>query len=222
MSTVAKTVNILQINSTDITRRVKEIRQAFDVVDDDIGSRYRKPAVRKAAQPAYKRFKSLIPVSVTGNLANSTDLVVRDYKQTKVSVAVGGYVMYGSNEEGARGWAQGFVEFGTGDRYTRQGNIASSFSPNASGTRGNFSTTWIKGGGGAYVQTPPYPYAFFKKAKRGELVHLGRMPKGGSRGVAPLETAWRSTQSECRSILMDEMTKAARKALDAQMKRIRG
>ena len=221
MSTIAKTVNIIEINSADITRRIQEIRQAFDVVDEDIGSRYRKPAVRKAVKPAFNRFKALIPVSVTGNLKNSAEMVVRDYKQTKVSVALAGYVMYSSNEEGARGWGQNFVEFGTRDRYTRQGNIASSFSPNASGTRGNFSTTWIKGGGGAYVQTPPYPYAFFKKAKRGELVHLGRMPKGGSRGVAPLETAFRSTRSECQAILIEEMTKAAKKALDAQLKKFK-
>lgn len=219
--TVANTSGLIQINSNDIVRRVKEIRQKFDLVDEDIASRYRKPAVRKAVRPAFKRFKSLIPISVTGNLSQSAAMVVRDYKSNKVSIALAGYTMYGSNEEGARGWAQGLIEFGTGDRYTRGGNIASSYNPNSSNTRGEFSSTWIKGGGGAILQNPPYPYAFFKKAKRGELVNLGRMPKGGSRGVAPLETAWNTTKGEVRTILLEEMKKAANKAIDAQMKRLR-
>lgn len=219
--TVANTKGLIQINSTDISRRIKEIQQAFEVVDEDIGSRYRKPAVRKAVRPAFKRFKSLIPISVTGNLSQSAAMVVRDYKSNKVSVALAGYTMYGSNEEGARGWAQGLIEFGTGDRYTRGGNIASSYNPNSSNTRGEFSSTWIKGGGGAILQNPPYPYAFFKKAKRGELVNLGRMPKGGSRGIAPLETAWNTTKGEVRTVLLDEMIKAVKKALDAQLKRLR-
>ena len=216
--TVANTQGLIKINSNDISRRIKEIQQAFEVVDEDIGSRYRKPAVRKAVRPAFKRFKSLIPISVTGNLSQSAAMVVRDYKSNKVSVALAGYTMFGSNEEGARGWAQGFIEFGTGDRYTRGGNIASSYNAQS---RGEFSSTWLKGGGGAILQNPPYPFAFFKKAKRGELVNLGRMPKGGSRGVAPLETAWNTTKGEVRTILLEEMKKAANKAIDAQMKRLR-
>lgn len=211
----ANTKGLIKINSTEITRAVEEIRAGFAAVDENIAKKYRGAAVRAAVKPAFRRFKSLIPVSATGNLQQSAAMVVRNYPAA--SVALAGYRMNAEGDEDAKGWAQGLIEFGSDDRFTYK-NIASSFNANS---RGPFTSKWLVGGGGAILQTPPYPWAFFSKAKRGERVELGRMPKGGSRGISPLETAWNTTKGEVRSILLEKMSENVVKAIDENLRRIR-
>lgn len=58
----------------------------------------------------------------------------------------------------------------------------------------------------AGVQTEPnYPAAFFKKAKKGQPLVIEASPKGGVKGVPPVQTAFNQTQGEIAAILQREL-----------------
>lgn len=66
------------------------------------------------------------------------------------------------------------------------------------------------------VQTNPgYPRAFFKKAKKGEVVRIDPMPAGGRAGIKPLSTAWEQTSATVAEILQRELAISIEKALDS-------
>lgn len=71
--------------------------------------------------------------------------------------------------------------------------IASSWS-----SRGAFS---IDDGG-----TKSMPYAFFKKAKKGQALRLDPVPQGGVSGVPPLRTAYEQTRGLMGEILSRELS----------------
>ena len=87
----------------------------------------------------------------------------------------------------------------------RQGGyIASSFN-SLGGFNGFIPTPRMpRGQGGQRVQTDPaYPNAFFKKSST--PIQIPPMPRGGSTGRPPLETAFSQTQGEVARILQQEL-----------------
>lgn len=64
------------------------------------------------------------------------------------------------------------------------------------------------------VRTKPgYPRAFFKKAGKGQILRLGEMPIGGSKGKPPVKSAYRESLGQTRSQLVIEMTRALQNAI---------
>ena len=66
---------------------------------------------------------------------------------------------------------------------------------------------------------PPYPVSFFKRAKRGEPVYLGRSPKGGSAGVQPLQTTFKKDGPGALRELEKTMRRALQNAFNEQSRR---
>lgn len=59
---------------------------------------------------------------------------------------------------------------------------------------------------GQRVQTnPPYPGAYFKKAKKGQAIVIDGMTPGGTRGRPPLATTWEQSKTEVADILAREL-----------------
>lgn len=207
----ANTESLLTINSDDIRSDLQALREAFQALDVGLRKKYMGAAVRKAGQPAFRAFKGLIPKGPTGNLSRSAAMVVRKYDY--VSLALIGYQMAHGDDENAKGWGQGFMEYGTAERFTRS-EYATSYNK-----RGPFKTYYM--GDGEYEHDPPYPWSFFARAKRGESMMLGRSPKGGIAGKPPLAIAWASTGAQCQQILLTEMVSAFDKAAAEQLRRIK-
>ena len=123
MTTVADTTDVIQINTNDVMKAIKEIRDGFDDLDDQyLKRKYLVASVNQVVTPMLKTFKGFIPKLVTGNLKNSAAKVTR-YYGNRIAVGLVGYQLSHSGKEDAKGWAQGFIEYGTGDRFTK-GNIA--------------------------------------------------------------------------------------------------
>ena len=66
-------------------------------------------------------------------------------------------------------------------------------------------------GRGGKLRTPKH--SFFKAAKNGEQLDLGRMPVGGRLGKPPVKTAFESSLPQMRRLLPVEMTLALNKAV---------
>lgn len=201
--------NLLSISTSGIS--VDEIQKVFESLEPGLRKKYLGSVVRKAVKPGLQSIKGHTPRGPTGNLFNSIDTVFRKYDRAVVGLA--GYQVGG----GAKGYHQGFLEFGTDERKTKRGFVASSYGAKS---RGPFETRTIHGafGENEFIQTPPYPFAFMKRASR-RFVNLGKMPVGGHLGQPPVATAFRETKAQMESILISEMEPALKKAIDEQARR---
>lgn len=69
---------------------------------------------------------------------------------------------------------------------------------------------------GQAVRTEPgYPGAFFRKAKKGEVIRIDPMPAGGRSGQPPLKTAWEQTRTTVAEILQRELRISLETALQS-------
>jgi HK97 gp10 family phage protein len=168
-------------------------------------------ALRKAMTPGIAALRKNTPKGPTGNLRKSIKLKIKLYKKDGNAVGLVGYEIGG----GSKGYHQGFLEFGTKERETKKGRFASSWKRNG----GGFRVVNARRGrnAGKLVTQPKSPKAFFKTAKAGERVQLGKMPVGGRTKQPPVKTTFNQTRPQMVSILQSELATRLEKAL-AEMK----
>lgn len=195
-----------------------ELRQQFRELPTNIAAKHLGAALRKAMTPGLSALKKNTPKGPTGNLRKSAKIKIKLYKKDGNAVGLVGYEIGG----GSKGYHQGFLEFGTKERQTK-GRFASSWRRsslnNASYTAGGFRIVNARRGrnAGKLVTQPKPPKAFFKTAKAGERVQLGKMPVGGRTKQPPVKTSFNQTRSQMVSILQGELATRLEKAL-AEMK----
>jgi hypothetical protein len=184
------------------TQELAVLRAAFSRLPKNISARYLGAALRSASRPALAKLRQLTPRGPTGNLKRSIATKVKRYKSGNAVSLVGYQAATGAGQK-ARGFHQGFVEFGT-KRRTAKGRYASTY----------WSKTVDRQGKNAgKIRTKPFPKSFFKVAKRGQKVELGKMPVGGKRGIAPVKTAWARSLPEVRKTLELQMAVRLENAL---------
>lgn len=211
---IAGTQNLITLNTNAVLSIVDGLRAGFDNLDDQyVKKKYLAAAVNQSLTPLLPQFKKLIPKSVTGNLKQSAAKKIIPYQNTAVGLV--GYQMShtfnGGDPRTQKGWAQGFLEYGTGKRYTN-GSIASSYKK-----RGAFDTIYMQNG--EYELDPPYPVSFLKKASAGQKVELSRCPEGGRRGISPLKTTWKQNKRITATRMLSNLRKALRNAFAEQARR---
>lgn len=164
---------------------LSELRAELKRLPNNLAAKHLGAALRKATQPGLTALRKNTPKGPTGNLRKSIKTKVKTYPKNGNAVGMVGYSWGGEN----KGYHQGFIEFGTKERTTKKGRVASSWK------RGQFQVVNPRRGknAGKLVTNPKSPKAFFKSAKQGENVKLGKMPIGGRTGVPPVKTAF--TQS---------------------------
>lgn len=191
-----------------------ELREQFRQLPKNIAAKHLAAALRIAMKPAVQALKANTPKGPTGNLRKSVKFKSKVYKKDGNAVGLVGYSWGG----GDKGYHQGFLEFGTKDRFTK-GRFASSWKrsslTNATYTAGGFRILNPKRGrnAGKLVTQPKPPKAFFKTAKAGENVKLGRMPIGGRTRQPPVKTAFAETRPQMVSLLQGELATRLEKAL---------
>jgi len=209
---IGETKDLIKLNTNEVKKQIEDLKDAFDEIDDNyLRKKYLKASVNQTITPMLKTFKGLIPKLVTGNLKRSAAKKTVSYGD-RIAVGLVGYSMTRKEDENAKGWAQGFIEYGTKDRFTKNGSIASSYNK-----RGPF--TMYYGDNQEIELDPPYPVSFFKKSKRGEPVYLGRSPKGGQASVQPLQTTYKQYGPQALRTLESNMRKALTNAFNEQARR---
>lgn len=194
------------------TQELAVLRAAFSRLPKNISARYLGAALRSASRPALTKLRQLTPRGPTGNLKRSIATKVKRYKSGNAVSLVGYQAATGAGQK-ARGFHQGFVEFGT-KRRTAKGRYASTYWSKTVDRQGKFQVLTTKRGKNAgKIRTKPFPKSFFKVAKRGQKVELGKMPVGGKRGVAPIKTAWARSLPEVRKTLELQMAVRLENAL---------
>lgn len=171
---------------------MNELRAELLKLPKNLAAKHLGAALRKAVQPGLTALRKNTPKGPTGNLRKSIKTKVKTYPKNGNAVGMVGYSWGGES----KGYHQGFIEFGTKERTTKQGRFASSFRwklDTAGRGRGGFrivTPTRGKGAGKMKTVNPPYPKSFFKSAKAGQKVDLGKMPIGGRTGKPPVKTAF--------------------------------
>lgn len=155
------------------------------------------------------------------------------------SSAAGGKVRKGKD----RAFHQFWLEQGTKDRvittiankpYARKGHTRKTKSGTvttvqshqvARGQGSVIASSYVKLGRFAIAQTPrqkdgqrvvtnpPYPGAFFRKAKKGQAIRIDGMRPGGTTGKPPLATTWEQSRTEVAEILSRELRLSIEAAL---------
>lgn len=199
---------------------VAKLRAELRNLPRNIAAKHLGAAMRKASKPAQAALRAEVRQNQrgpTGNLLRSVATVVKTYKKDGNAVAIVGFTKAGSGKTTPTGGSVSkgkdrafhapFLEFGTKERTTKKGSIASSYrklgqfiiKPIAK--RGKFA-------GVARVQTTPkYPKAFFKRAPAGEKVKLGR-----TLAEEPLRTSYEKSKGSVRSALREGVSTAVEKA----------
>ena len=182
-----------------------ELREQFKALPKNIAAKHMGAALRVAMKPGVDALRKNTPRGPSGNLRKSIKLKIKTYPKDGNSVGMVGYSWGGD----AKGYHQGFLEFGTKERKTK-GRFASSWK------YGQFSVINPTRGknAGKLVTRPKPPKAFFKSSKTDEVVNLGKMPIGGRTGVPPVKTAFQQAQPAMRSLLQQELATRLEKALN--------
>lgn len=190
---------------------LEQIKAAFRALPPNIAAKHMGAALGKSIDPGFRLLKSLTPRGPTGNLKRSIGKKTKKYVKQKSGAGVGLAGFSAGAKQGEtpkstqKGHHAGFLEFGTGDRITK-GRFASSFS-----SRGSVKMLRSKRRG--VFTKPAPPKGFFKAAKKGENVDLGKFPIGGSTGVPPVKTAFQRGLAQMKTVLNSEMTVSLNKAL---------
>jgi HK97 gp10 family phage protein len=181
-----------------------QLRAEFARLPKNISARYLAAALRAAAKPALTKLRQLTPKGPTGNLKRAIATKVKRYRSGN-AVALVGYQAARGGGRKTRGFHQGFLEFGTKLRRAK-GQFASTYWSKTPDRAGKFQiTSGRRGASAGKIRTKPFPKSFFKAAKRGQRVELGKMPVGGRKRLAPVKTAWVRSQSEVRATLALQM-----------------
>lgn len=188
------------------------LRAAFRQLPKNISARYLAAALRVSAKPAQKKLRQLTPKGPTGNLRKAIATKVKRYKSGNAVALVGYQAAKGGGSKG-RGFHQGFLEFGTKQRRTK-GRYASTYWSKTTERQGKFQIlTTQRGKNAGKIRTKPFPKSFFKVAKQGQQVELGKMPIGGRNRVAPVKTAWARSLPEVKATLELQMAVRLENAL---------
>ena len=191
-----------------------ELREQFKKLPTNIAAKHLGASLRKAMAPGVTALKRNTPKGPTGNLRKSIKLKIKPYFKDGNAVGIVGYEI----GKGSKGYHQGFLEFGTKERRTKK-RFASSWKRsllnNAGASRAGFQILNPKRGrnAGKLVTNPKPPKAFFKSAKAGQQVDLGKMPVGGRTGVPQVKTSFTQARSQMVSILQAELGTRLEKAL---------
>jgi HK97 gp10 family phage protein len=185
-----------------------ELRQELRNLPNNLAAKHLGAALRKATQPGLSALRKKTPRGPTGNLRKSIKTKVKTYPRNGTAVGMVGYSWGGEN----KGYHQGFVEFGTKERKTK-GRFASTLRSKTPQRAGAFQIyTPARGKFAGKLRTRPYPKAFFKSAKAGESVNLGRMPIGGRTGVAPVKAAFAEAKPAMEAELRMQLAARIEKA----------
>ena len=185
---------------------LQQLRDELKKLPSNIAAKHMLAALRAAMKPGMAALKRNTPKGPTGNLRKS--IKFKGVKYTKDGNAVGmvGYAWGGQN----KGYHQGFLEFGTKERTTKKGRFASSWKNGqfrvVNPTRGKNK--------GKLTTAPRSPKAFFKTAKQGQEVKLGKMPVGGRTKVPPVKTSFREARQGMVTLLQMELAKRLEKAMN--------
>jgi len=191
----------LSLEFPDLT----QLREEFRRLPTNIAAKHLLAALRAAMKPGIAVLRKNTPKGPTGNLRKS--IKFKGVKYTKDGNAVG---MVGNSWGGeSKGYHQGFLEFGTKQRTTKKGRFASSWK------NGQFRVVNPRRGknAGKMVTNPKSPKAFFKTAKRGEKVDLGKMPVGGRTKQPPVKTSFDQARPQMVSNLRAELATRLEKAV---------
>ena len=196
----------LSLEFPDLTK----LREELKAVPKNIAAKHLVAALRIAMKPGMEALKRNTPKGPTGNLKKSIKFKGVKYTKDGNGVGMVGY----SWGKGAKGYHQGFIEFGTKERHTK-GRIASSLRWPSGSPRGAFRVVNPRRGrnAGKLTTVPKPPKAFFKSAKLGERVSLGRMPIGGKSRQAPVKRSFREARPAMVTLLQMELGKRLEKAL---------
>jgi hypothetical protein len=187
---------------------IKKIRELLKDYPKSIRRKYMKAAFNAAAKVGATKLKSIVPKGPTGNLRRSvTTKATQNY-------GLAGFRASRKSDTKAKGFHQGFLEFGTKDRVIKVPSssgvfIASSFE------RKKFKLSrkaLVKGGRKVVQATPKYPKSFFKAAPFGQKLVLPPMPVGGRLGTPPVKTAFTSSRSQITSVLKQQMSTVLERA----------
>jgi HK97 gp10 family phage protein len=178
-----------------------ELRAELKKLPNNLAAKHLQAALRRAVQPGLSALRRNTPKGPTGNLRKSIKTKSKSYPKNGTAVAMVGYTWGGDS----KGYHQGFIEFGTKERRTKK-RFASSWKRsllNNTGSVAGFQILNPKRGrnAGKLVTNPKPPKAFFKSAKVGEQVNLGKMPIGGRTGVPPVKTAFAQAKPEMEATL---------------------
>jgi HK97 gp10 family phage protein len=189
------------------------LRDELKKLPTNIAAKHLGASLRKAMAPGVTALKRNTPKGPTGNLRKSVKLKIKPYFKDGNAVGIVGYEI----GKGSKGYHQGFLEFGTKERRTKK-RFASSWKRsllNNTGSLAGFQILNPKRGrnAGKLVTNPKPPKAFFKSAKAGQQVDLGRMPVGGRTGVPPVKTSFTQSRAQMVSILQTELGTRLEKAL---------
>lgn len=196
---------------------IGELANRLKTFGPAISAKYLGSALRKASAPAEKALRSNVAERgrVTGNLRRAIRVKVKRYTRTGNAVALIGFEavpgrLVPKNGDDKSAFHAGLIEFGTSERKTKNGNIASSFRNNNSRRAGFQIIQQPRSKGGRQrrlfkpaVTKPKYPVAFFAKAAKGQSVSLGR-----TRAYAPIKRAWQQTRAQCQSLITGALNEA--------------
>jgi HK97 gp10 family phage protein len=158
---------------------------ALQSLPEVIGQKYLRRAITAGMKPVEAQLLANTPQGPTGNLRKAVGNVVRDYGNGVVFGVVG-YKRFVSTETAdARGFHSHFLEFGTNDRYPKEGPFLSSY--------------------GIRQWTPP--------GWRGIWPMRAKMVRG-AKPQQPLGKAFEATRSQALAIVMAEMQSGLDKGIE--------
>ena len=201
-----------------------ELREQFKELPKNIAAKHLGAALRKAMAPGQTALRKNTPKGPTGNLRKSIKTKIKVYAKDGNAVGLVGYAI----GQGSLGYHQGWLEFGTKERKTEGRFASTAFSRTAQRRgKGKFSPSRTPAGSATFqifspvrgkyagkLRTKPYPKSFFKTAKAGQVVNLGKMPVGGRTGVPPVKTSFNQAKPAMRTLLQQELATRLEKALN--------
>lgn len=112
---------------------LEDLRQEFRRLPKTLAAQYMEKGMKKAIEPGLKKLRQITPRGPSGNLKKSVRKKTKRYVKDGTAVGLVGYTV----GKGAKGYHQGFLEFGTKDRKTK-GRFASSLRWPEGDPRGQF------------------------------------------------------------------------------------
>lgn len=182
-----------------------QLRDEFKKLPTNIAAKHLLAALRAATKPGIAALRKNTPRGPTGNLRKSIKFKGTKYTKDGNAVGMVGYSWGGES----KGYHQGFLEFGTKERTTKKTRFASSWK------NGQFLVVNPRRGknAGKLTTNPRPPKAFFKTAKQGEKVGLGKMPIGGRTKQPPVKASFAQSRPQMISLLRGELAARLQKAL---------
>lgn len=183
---------------------IKQIRAMLRDYPRSIRRKYMRAAFNAAAEVGERRLRAITPRGPTGNLKKSVK------KKATSGYGLAGY----ETVRGGKGFHQGFLEFGTEERFA-DGRFASTFRSKTAGRGGKMQIlvgSRSRKTGGLVTKSPNYPKSFFKSAPAGQRVSLKTMPIGGRLGSPPVRTAFDQARGQITSVLKQQMATVLERA----------